>query len=226
MLAYAAHRRPARLLSPSTLMLIAGGHAALFAAVMAIRMDVIVPPEIIRTKIYPVEPDKPPPPEPKAKVEPKPTKSSITMPPRILVPTLPGGLIVDTVPMPIDFNANIGNATDSVPGLPIIEPLLQPLPQPAIRRVAARLLTPADRLRPPYPESKRRMEQEAVLRLRLAIGPDGRVMAVEPLGGADAEFLVAARAHLIKAWRYAPAREGDAAVASSLVITLRFELEE
>ena len=224
MLAYAAHRRPARRLAPSSLMLIAGGHAALFATVMAIRMEVAEPPVITDTEIFNVPLDKPPPPpEPTDKVEPKPTKSAITIPPRPLVPTQPTGPIVVPLPEPIARTAIIGNSTETVPGPLIIQPRV--VPMPAVDRVAARLLTPADRLRPPYPESKRRMEQEAVLRLRLAIGSDGRVVAVEPLGRADAEFLAAARTHLIKAWRYAPAREGDAAVASSLAITLRFELK-
>ena len=72
----------------------------------------------------------------------------------------------------------------------------------------------------------RRTEEEAVLRLRLSIDPRGRVTAVEPVGAADPAFLASARSHLLRYWRYRPATEDGRAVASSLVITLRFELEE
>jgi protein TonB len=87
-------------------------------------------------------------------------------------------------------------------------------------------VTPSDLLRPPYPESKRRTEEEAVLRLRLTIDDRGRVTAVDAIGTADPAFLAAARSHLIRYWRYKPATEDGRVVASTLTITLRFELEE
>ena len=93
-------------------------------------------------------------------------------------------------------------------------------------RVGPRAATPPDLLRPPYPEAKRRTEEEAVLRLRLAIDDRGRVTAVEPVGAADPAFLAAARSHLVRYWRYRPATEDGRAVATSLTITLRFELED
>jgi protein TonB len=45
------------------------------------------------------------------------------------------------------------------------------------------------------------------------------------VGQADRAFLEAARRHLIANWRYKPASEGGRAVATSTVITLRFQLE-
>ncbi len=226
MLAYAAHRRPVRRPSPSTLLLIAAGHVALLAAVMAIRMEVAGPPDIVITKVYPVAVDKPPPPpKPMPTVEPKPSVSSMTTPIRTVVLPMPDGPITIDLPQPTTPTVRVGEAIESVPG-PLLTPLPNPLPPAAITRTAPRLLTSGDRLRPPYPESKRRMEQEGVLRLRLSVGPDGRVTTVEPVGAADSEFLAAARAHLIRAWRYAPAKEGGTPVATTLVITLRFELEE
>jgi len=52
------------------------------------------------------------------------------------------------------------------------------------------------------------------------------VVAVDPVGRADAVFLAAARRHLIAHWRYKPAMENGRAVASTLVVSLRFELDE
>ena len=88
-----------------------------------------------------------------------------------------------------------------------------------------RLLTPASELKPPYPPSKILSEEEAVLTLRLTIDPNGRVIAVEPVGRADREFLEAARRHLMAHWRYSPATDDGRAIASSTVITLHFQLD-
>jgi protein TonB len=64
-----------------------------------------------------------------------------------------------------------------------------------------------------------------VLKLRLTIDPNGRVVAVEPLNRADPVFLQAARRHLLAHWRYKPAMEDGRAVMSTTVITLRFQLD-
>jgi len=78
---------------------------------------------------------------------------------------------------------------------------------------------------PPYPSSKLITEEEASLTLRLTIDERGRVIAVEPVGRADPVFLAAARRHLLARWRYKPASEDGRAIASTAVITLRFQLD-
>jgi protein TonB len=90
---------------------------------------------------------------------------------------------------------------------------------------AARLLTSGADLKPPYPESKLLNEEEAALQLRLTIDDHGRVVAVDPIGRADPVFLGAARRHLLAHWRYKPAMQDGRAVATSIVITLRFQLD-
>ena len=90
--------------------------------------------------------------------------------------------------------------------------------------LAARFATPPSAVRPPYPPSKLDSEEEAALRLRLSIDERGRVIAVESVGRADPAFLAAARRHLLAHWRYRPATEDGWPIASSTVITLRFEL--
>jgi periplasmic protein TonB len=104
-------------------------------------------------------------------------------------------------------------------------PTVNPTKAPPVR-VAAIFRTPDSALRPPYPASKLRLEEEATLKLRLSIDTRGRVTAVEPVGAADPQFLAAARRHIIRAWRYKPATEDGAAVVSSTVITLSFRLED
>jgi protein TonB len=119
--------------------------------------------------------------------------------------------------MPVPIPGEVGP-------LPVPQPRILPVPTEPVR-VGPRFATPASDLRPPYPASKIESGQEAVLRLRLSIDPRGRVVAVEPVGRADRAFLEAARRHLVERWRYKPATEDGRPVASSTVITLRFELD-
>jgi len=104
-------------------------------------------------------------------------------------------------------------------------PAVTPEPRPVIPSTSVQLLTPPSDLRPPYPESKLLNEEEAALRLRLTIDDQGRVVAVDPVGRADPVFLAAARRHLLTYWRYKPATREGQAIATSVVITLRFQLD-
>jgi protein TonB len=229
MLAYAAHRRSQRRLSPSALAMIAAGHAIAIGLLITAKMDVgiFTPPG--KTKIYdvplPPPPDQPKP-EPKAQEDPRlppPPDSRIDNPPPLL-PALPSTQTFDPGPAINSVVPDIGPALGAT--LPSHN-LLPPISPPAvIVRIAARPVTPADLLRPPYPESKQRTEEEAVLRLRLSIDARGRVTGVEPIGAVDPAFFTAARSHLTRYWRYRPASEDGRAVDSTLTITLRFELED
>ena len=225
MLAYAAHRGQRRNLSPATLSLIIGAHAVALGLLITAKMSVDAPPSIVRTLVenipLPQGPPPPPPPEPMQQTPaPAPLQSTITRPPAVIDTPAPGPT-VDVGPPTLTIAPDIG---------PVIE---QPLKPPAAVdpprepvKIAARLSTPADLLRPPYPETKRRLEEEATLRLRLSIDERGRVTAVDAVGAADQEFLASARKHIIRNWRYKPATEDGRAVPATLVITLRFELDD
>jgi periplasmic protein TonB len=215
MLGYAVETRPARRkASPTTLALIAAGHAALILAVINSKMELPVrpydPPILIKS--IPISKD------PQHNSDRKPSESTSVTPrttpldrPMEIVPIqMPGPIELGPMP-PMPGGEGIG----SIPEPP--NPIVHVGPKPT---------TPENALRPPYPEAKRRLEQEAVLRLRLAIDDHGRVRSVDPVGAADPMFLASARSHLIRNWRYAPATEGGRPVASSIVITLRFELDE
>lgn len=229
MLAYAAHERSRRRLRPSTLGLIIGGHAVAVGLLITAKMDVPLFPRPVETETYNV-PLPPPPPQPQPpKVEQKVQPTELPPPPdsridrpSVILPTPQPGPTLDSGPALNSSAPDIGSALGST--LPPTPPL--PLPKAEVVRVAARAVTPVDLLRPPYPEAMRRTEEEATLRLRLSIDARGRVTAVEPLGQADPAFVASARSHLIRYWRYRPATEDGKAVASTLVITLRFELED
>lgn len=218
---YAVRSPEDRRLHPKALMLIIGGHAVLLAAVMSAKMDLPVP--FIRTPtevdLIPLPKD-PPPPEPQPQTEPKPAQSQLDLPQVIIPIPAPDRPTVDPLPIPIpNPGPIIGPRTDPEP---------RPQPQPAADpvRVGPRFATPSSQVRPPYPPGKLDRGEEAALRLRLSIDARGRVVAVEPVGDADRAFLSAARRHLIANWRYEPATEDGRPVASTTVITLRFELAD
>ncbi|HET9810872.1 MAG TPA: energy transducer TonB [Sphingomicrobium sp.] len=209
--AYADRRR-----HPRALFLIVAGHAALLAAVMTAKMDLPAAFQPTITKIDLIDAAKPPPensPPPTPERKPK----SVLDQPLALVPlprqTTPS---IDSTPLPLP----IPDLT--LPITPTPETRVAP-PQPV--RTGPRFVTPRSQIEPPYPQSKLAIGEEAALRLRLSIDERGRVTSVQAIGPADPVFLAAARKHLIAHWSYQPAKEDGRAVASSTVITLRFELE-
>lgn len=215
MLAYAPRpdRRP---FHPSLLLLIAGGHALALLAVMSARMN--LPdrwtPERTDVTLVPLPPEPaPPPPEPRTRA--RPAEQRLDRPAPAVDPLPDAGPVADPLPLP-DPGPMTGSGTD---------PAARPLPDLPIARTGPHFVTPESAIRPPYPEAKRQLEEEAALRLRLSIDARGRVVAVEPVGRADPIFLEAARRHILRAWRYKPATEGGEAVASSTVVTLTFKLD-
>lgn len=216
MLAYAANRPRivARQPSPNTMLFIICGHIILIAAVMSAKM--VLPerhrdPPIIS---IPISNSKPPPPNvlhptrathdgPTLDPHPQPQPPISTEPPQPWSsgPTVDPGPVAQPNPLP-----------------PI------PLPPAGITR-GPQILTPPAELKPPYPQSKLLAEEEATLTLRLTIDEQGRVVAVDPVGRADGVFLAAARRYLIGHWRYKPAMKDGNAIASSITISLRFQLD-
>ena len=223
MLAYAARERriSGRSGSPRALILIVAGHAALITAVMTARMEIASPikdpvPTLIKIPPEPLPP--PPQPEPRPRVPPKaepaPQQRFIEQPHTIIDMGRKDPSLVDLGPIIRDIPPATG------PGLFVDPPRQVPVRTGAIPR------TPEHALRPPYPADKLRLEEEATLRLRLRIDSAGRVTSVEPIGTADPSFLAAARRHIIRAWRYKPATEDGVTVASTLVISLSFRLDD
>ncbi|NNC48491.1 MAG: hypothetical protein HKO13_08695 [Sphingomonas sp.] len=213
--------RPRRHVSPKALATVIGFHAAGLAVLLTVNPDFVIPPDYSTTIIDNIPID-PPPPEmlpqqaPEASVLP-PVSQQTNPPPIQQLPNISGTtsspVIVDAPPL--TMIADVGTIIAPDPGPPLIE----------IRSTEASLLTPPDRARPPYPASKVRMGDEAVLPLKLTIGANGRVTHVEAVGEVDRVFFNAARRHILKIWRYAPAMKGDRKVESVKTIRLRFELE-
>ncbi|MFL6769508.1 MAG: energy transducer TonB [Sphingomicrobium sp.] len=224
MLAYAANapRIAGRAGSPRALTLIVAGHAALIAAVMTARIEVIGPivdeiPDIINIKPE-TPPPPPPPPAPEIDRPTHPATQDLFIQSERPIVDMDQGppFELDTGPRIRDIGDVIGSGPTT-----IIDP-----PRHVPVKLAAVPRTPEGALRPPYPNDKLRLEEEATLRLRLTIDVRGRVTAVEPVGPADPSFLEAARRHILRAWRYKPATEDGVPVPSTMTINLSFRLEE
>lgn len=199
---------------PRALVLIVAGHAALLAAVMTARMNLPAPFEPTRTDVTLI-PLPPEPPRDQPQRREKPRDSVMDQVPSVLPLPRPGLPQLDTAPMPLPDPGPVidpGPPIDTRPTVPV--------------RTGPRFITPEWQVKPAYPQQKLRLEEEAALRLRLSIDERGRVTAVEPVGRADAVFLSAARRHLIAHWRYRPATEDGRPVATSTVVTLRFQLDD
>jgi protein TonB len=202
---------------PRALVLIVGGHAALIAAVMMAKMDVVPPFIPTITKVDLIDEAKPPPPDNPPPPQPQQHESTIDHPAIVVPIPQPSN---DANPIPIPLPVPNPGPTSIDPGPVKVVPPAEPM------GVGPRFVTPEYDVKPPYPQSKLRSQEEAVLQLRLTIDARGRVAAVEPVGNADPVFLAAARKHILAHWRYRAATEDGRAVATSTVVTLRFELDD
>jgi len=221
MLAYAANARPAgRAGSPRSLALILAGHAVLIGAVMTAKMDLVPVTPFDPTDVINV-PIPPPPPKPQPEAEPT-EKPPVDQ--QSFIDHRPPIVDMDqATPIQLDSGSAIRDIGDVIGSGPITI-IDQPRADPV--KVGPRFDTNENSVKPPYPLTKRRAEEEATLRLRLSIDNRGRVVAVEPIGAADPAFVEAARRHILRVWRYQPATEDGVAIPSSTVITLSFRLED
>ena len=219
MLAYAAGRRriAQRQSSPNAMLFILCGHIVALAFVMSVKMD--LPQKIFYPTTDLIEVPVPPVPPPPSQTRTPPAKHLTTvMQPDVPIP-MPARdqPQVDPGPTMISGTAEVGGGSAT--------PIFDFPPKPAPVSSAARLLTSGADLKPPYPESKLLTGEEATLRLRLSIDEHGRVVAVDPIGPADRTFLDSARRYLMAHWRYSPAIQAGQPVATSLVVTLKFQLD-
>jgi protein TonB len=83
----------------------------------------------------------------------------------------------------------------------------------------------AEQVRSFYPEAARRDSFEAPVKLKLIIDFDGSVARAVALG--DPGYgMAAAAARLARLYRFTPPRMNGRAVATEIVFTIRFELNE
>ncbi len=199
---------------PVAVTLAVGLPAALLVAVVLSPMVIDQPPQKVRfegTLIRLPEPPKPKPDEvpvpqppthltaPQARFEPidiTPIKTPL-LPPVIDLPPLgePGPLIAD------------------------------PIPRALPKLVEARIDPSYKALfQPDYPAREQRNGVEGVAKVRVLIGTDGRVKAVEEVSATSPGFFEETRRRALSKWRFKPATRDGVAQESWQVMTVRFQI--
>ena len=116
------------------------------------------------------------------------------------------------------------------PKVPIDQPAHSPIdvaparPQPVIDSAVTAIA--GTHTTPPYPALARRLGHEGVVRLRISISAEGRVIRADVVQSSGyAELDAAASSWVLAHWRYRPAMRGTLPVAAMALAAVRFNLE-
>ena len=203
-----------------------GGAIAVHLA--AVGVFLMMPPELVEVLTNPPiqghnVPLSPPPPEVVPESEPKVQPKADVLPPQSR-PDNPEPFV--TLP-PDGGHATFGpGSAGTLPAELKIEPVLpekarEPLlveavPDPRYRRD----------FQPAYPPAMQRAQEEGKVTVRVTIGANGRVVAVERLFASTDAFWEATRDQALRKWRFRPATRDGAAVEATRVMTVHFQLED
>ena len=179
-------------------------------------METLPKSEPIPGTVIKIEKPLPPPPETTKKVEPTPKTASTTDTVKPIVDTPP--LTGDTVqpgpfiPEPYPYD----------PGPPV-----KAADPPAPPKLVFADLDPrfAGGFQPDYPAREQRSGIEGAARVRVLIGTDGRVKAVELVSADSPGFFEETKRRALAKWRFKPATRGGVPEESWKVMTVRFEIK-
>jgi len=110
---------------------------------------------------------------------------------------------------------------------PGVEAAPAPAPAPVAAVVGARF--DADYLRNPrplYPAASRRLGEEGRVVLRVVVSAEGLPVSVEIKQASGFRRLDEAAMDAVERWRFVPARRGSAAIESSVLVPLQFNLQD
>jgi protein TonB len=165
-----------------------------------------------------IEIEKPvePPPDKQPETSPTPKNPSVREAVKPIVETFPrtdlGAEVKPFIPDPLPYD----------PGPPA-----RPADPPAPPALILAKLDPkyAGSFQPDYPASEQRREIEGVARVKVLIGTDGRVKAVELVSTDSPGFFEETKRRALAKWRFKPATRGGVAEESWQVMTVRFEIK-
>jgi periplasmic protein TonB len=161
-----------------------------------------------------------PPPQIEQPVAPKPlpTRQQLVKQQRAAPPKAPAPLIETTQSTVSEPTAPVVSQTETrpTPAVPPAEPVTQP------RFDADYLKNPA----PPYPPLSRRMGEEGKVILRVVVSPQGSAESVDVKTSSGSTRLDEAAQKSVRNWRFIPAKRGDAAIQSAVLVPIIFKLEK
>ena len=84
----------------------------------------------------------------------------------------------------------------------------------------------AQDFQPEYPAQEMRAQRDGLVTLRVLIGADGRVKAVEPVSATSDAFFAVTRRQALGKWRFRAATRGGVPEESWKTMTVRFRIED
>ncbi len=204
--------------SPASLAIVIALHVGVLGAVIMAKGPQFMRP-IDRTIIIDIPLKQPPPDNPPPPQQPRDQRAQIDRPiTRIPLPPLS---INPPLP-PLDpITIDTGPTVTVTPPPPDPPPVREP-----VRRDATVDPRFASALQPPYPLGEQRAERTGTVRVRVTIGTDGRVKAVERLSATNDAFWEVARQQALNRWRFRPATLDGRPVESSKEMTIYFRLAD
>ncbi len=209
--------RPSSASRGGLLSLVIGLHVGIFFVILAAKTIVpqIMEIPLIVNLIEPAEAPKPPQAKPLPVVaKAQPVKQAHTPAPKIPAP--PIETTTSSVPAPSAPVAAPSEAKPSPPALPAEAPLNQ------ARFDADYLKNPA----PAYPPLSRRMGEEGKVTLRVSVNPQGTADQVDIKTSAGSTRLDEAAQKTVRTWKFIPAKRGETAVQSWVLVPIIFKLEQ
>ena len=106
-------------------------------------------------------------------------------------------------------------------------PVVADPPRPvAVFSAARRDSRYADDFQPRYPASELRAQRDGKVSVRVLVGADGRVKAVEQLSATSAAFFEATKRQALSRWRFKPATRGGVAEESWMTLSVTFRIQD
>jgi periplasmic protein TonB len=167
----------------------------------------------------------PPPPVEPPKEQPKVEQKAATQP----LPTVPEQIVKTDSNTVIESTRTIPDALPE-PAKPVeVGPITVPQPrvEPAPALVTARRDPRyAEDFQPPYPAAKLRSQEDGRVSVKVLVGADGRVKAVEQLSATAQDFFDATRRQALSKWRFKPATRGGVAEESWMTLSVTFRIQD
>jgi len=207
--------RPSPFQRSGLLGVVIGLHVGIFLLILAaktIAPQIMEMPLVVDLLQAP-EMEKPPEAKPLPVVKPQPVKQHPTPTPKTPTPAIE--TTTSTVAAP---SAPAVAAPDPkpAPAAPAAEPVSQ------ARFDADYLRNPA----PTYPPLARRMGEEGKVILRVSVNPQGTADSVEIRTSSGSPRLDEAAQKTVRNWKFIPAKRGDAAIQSWVLVPIIFKLEQ
>ncbi|WP_153132730.1 energy transducer TonB [Dechloromonas hortensis] len=206
--------RPSPFQRSGLLGVVIGLHVGVFLLVLAAKtvMPQIMEMPLVVDLLQPPEAEKPPVAKPLPMVKPQPVKQQRTPTPKAPTPVIEA------------TNSNV-----PAPAAPVVAPAEpKPAPIPAAEPVSQARFD-ADYLKnpaPSYPPLSRRMGEEGKVILRVLVNPQGTADSVDIKTSSGSVRLDEAAQKTVRNWKFIPAKRGDTAVQSWVLVPIIFKLEQ